>query len=50
MVFVVLGRSIAVHNPNGSYLACSNIEPVVISNMELQLRFPNLPANSMDPK
>jgi len=49
-LFVVLGRSIAVHTPEGPIMTCSNIEPAVISEIELQIAFPDLPGDAMDPK
>jgi len=50
LLIVVLGRSVAVHTPEGPIMACSNIESAVISDIEVQIAFPNLPGDAMDPK
>ena len=50
VLLTVLGRSIAIHVSNAApIMACSNIEPAVLSNTALRLSFPDLPA-SVDPK
>lgn len=47
----VLGRSVAVYSNNvTSIMACSNIEPAVLSATVLKLSFPDLPQDAMDPK
>lgn len=47
----VLGRSIAVHvSGSADIMACSNIEPAILSDTALRLSFPDLPQDAMDPK
>ena len=48
IAILVLGRSIAVHVSNGAdIMACSNIEPAVLSDTSLRLSFPDLPSDTV---